>query len=62
MSKLVQVEDFEILEKHKEWGVKFISGILEHKKKLIDDQHVIFSDFYQGKIGNCGLIAALSSL
>ena len=61
MNNLVQIESFEILEKHKKREIKFVSAKL-NTKTLIEDNHLIFSDFKQGFVGNCGLMAALAAL
>ena len=63
MNNLLQIESFEILEKHKERGIKLLRWNEDFDiKTLIDDQNVILSDFQQGEIGNCGLIAAFACL
>ena len=61
MSDLIQVDRFQILEEHKKLGIKFLST-KRFTKTLIEDKNVIFSDFEQGPIGNCSLIAAFAAL
>ena len=63
MNNLLQIENFEILEKHKERGVKLLRWTEDLDIKiLINDENIILSDFQQGEIGNCGLIAACAAL
>ena len=59
MDNLHQEKNYKILKRHENRGVKFSSTKL-NTKTLIED--VIFSDFMQGDIGNCGLISSLALL
>ena len=61
MSDSIQVHRFKILEKHKKRGIKFLSTKLL-TKTINEDKNVLFSDFKQGSIGNCSLIAAFAVL
>ena len=55
-------EEFEMLEKHKKLKIKFLSAKKLNKNAAFNKKNVSLSDFRQGSIGNCGLIAALASM
>ena len=61
MNDLIEDESFEIWEEHKKLRIKFLSTQLDINT-LIREENVIFSDFVQGDVGNCGLIAAFAAL
>ena len=62
MNNLHKIESFKILEEHDVLGIKFLKTAELDTKTLLKKENVIFSDFMQGDIGNCGLTAVLASL
>ena len=62
MSFLFKNDKFRVLERHKEHNIKFISALKVNKNAKLTIQTVSLSDFEQGDIENCGLIAALAAI
>ena len=67
MEKSDENETFEMLAEHKERGVRFLTSPKSRKqvrklKKLMRCENVLLSDFMQGGLPNCALIAPLASL
>ena len=62
MENTYQQDKFKVLEKHKNYEIKFISATKFNKSFLQNMELVSYSDFKQGDIGNCGLIAALAAI
>ena len=54
--------DFKTFKIHENYGIKVLHTTQLEIKTLIDDKKIIFSDFMQAELGNCGLIAALAGL
>ena len=57
MKNLHQKTDFKILKRF-----KYLTTSELGRKILLKDLKLLFSDFQQGKLGNCGLIAALATM
>ena len=55
-------DEFKVLDTHKQYGIKFISALKIDKNAKFNMEEVLLSDFKQGKIGNCGLMAALAAI
>ena len=62
MQYVRQRSDLKILKKHKNDSIKFFRTIKPDTKTLFEYENVLFSDFVQGDIGNCGLISAIATL
>ena len=62
MSILVNNDEFRILERHEKCDIKFVSALEVNKNAKIVFENVPLTDFKQGDIGNCGLIAALAAI
>ena len=57
-----QSGDFKILKEHENCGVTFLRTTELVTRTQAEDENLIFSDFKQGSIGNCGLIASLATI
>ena len=55
-------DEIEILKRHKEDGIKFISASSYSENLQTNLKNTSLSDFKQGDIGNCGLIAAVAAI
>ena len=67
MEKSGENETFEMLVKHKEAGIRFFKSPKSKKevrnlKKLMKSSTIQYSDFRQGSLGDCALIAPLAAL
>ena len=62
MSILNQKDEFIVLERHKNYNIKFMSATKVNKNAKLTLKNVLLTDFEQGKIGNCGLIATLGAI
>ena len=62
MSTLAKNDEFKVLEEHEEYDIKFISASEVNKNPKLTFQNVSLTDFKQGDIGNCGLIASLAAI
>ena len=62
MSILNQKDVFKVLERHENCNIKFMSATRVNKNAKLTLKNVLLTDFEQGKIGNCGLIAALGAV
>ena len=62
MSILNQKDEFIVLERHKNYNIKFLSATKVNKNAKLTLKKVLLTDFEQGKIGNCGLIATLGAI
>ena len=56
-----QICDFKIRQKHENVGIKFLRTYLNTKTPF-QQRNICFSNFKQGYIGNCGLIASLAAM
>ena len=61
MANTYQQDKLKVREKH-ESRIEFVSATKFNKSFLHNMELVSLSDFKQGKIGNCGLIAALAAI
>ena len=57
-----QEDEFKILEKHEKYDIKFVSATEVNKNAKLTVESISLTDFYQGYIGNCGLITALAAI
>ena len=62
MSLYQQKDEFKVLERHERYNIKFISAIAVNKNAKLTFEDVSLTEFKQGDIGNCGLIAALAAI
>ena len=62
MANANQQDEFKVLEKHKNCGIEFISTTKVNNSRLLIKDQLSLSDFKQGEIGNCGLIAAIAAI
>ena len=62
MVNVHQHDEFKVLKEHENCGIEFISMTKVNKSRLLNMEQVSLSDFKQGDIGNCGLIAALAAI
>ena len=62
MTILNQKDEFKILERHEKYDIKFKNATIVNKNAKLTFKNVSLTDFKQGHIGNCGLIAALGAL
>ena len=62
MNNFNQKDEFKVLERHEKYGIKFLSALEVNKNAKIIFENVSLSDFEQGDIGNCGLIASLAAI
>ena len=62
MNILNQKNQFKILEGHEKYDIKFISTSEVNKNAKLAFENVLLTDFTQGDIGNCALIAALAAI
>ena len=59
---ILNQDEFKILERHKNFDIKFISALEVNKNDKLIFENVSLTDFTQGKIANCGLIAVLAAI
>ena len=62
MSILAKNNQFKALEEHKKYDIKFISATKVNKNAKLTFEDFSLTDFKQGEIENCGLIAALAAI
>ena len=62
MSFNLQKNDFKLVDKHKNSGIKFLSATKVNKNIKFTKENVSLTDFKQGDIGNCGLMSALAAI
>ena len=62
MTNVNQQDEFKVLEKHKNCKIEFISTTKVNKSCLLIKDQLSLSDFKQGDIRNCALIAALAAI
>ena len=62
MDNLYPQEEFKILKRHENKGIKFLRSTELKTKTLIEEDLFLICDYQQGEIGNCGLISALATL
>ena len=54
--------DFKIRKQHENCGIKFLKTSELNTIAIYKQENLLFSDFVQGKVGNCALLAVLASL
>ena len=62
MNILNQKDEFKLIERHEKYDIKFLSALEVNKNAKLILENVLLTDFKQGYIGNCGLIAALAAI
>ena len=62
MTILNQKDEFKVLERHEKYDIKFMSASEVNKNAELIFKNVSLTDFKQGDIGNCALIAALAAI
>ena len=62
MTNLHDEDVFKMTEELKDNKFKFKNKLDLNLSSLIDNKKVLFCDFQQGDVGNCGLLAALASM
>ena len=55
-------DGIKILKDHEKLNVKFLKATELNANAIIIQENLSFSDFKQGDTGNCGLVAAISTL